>query len=641
MISRAVIFLNLFCLFLRAAGVGDVISTDGTIHFDRNADGVAELTLNQTGLGIGVTPSSNLEVLGNALISDRLTIGGALGSSTLHVNGTWSIAPSFVSTNTVLSANTMVMVSPSNASGNIKLVLPTSASVNGQIYQIKSLSNDHGLKIVPQAGEQIDLYSFLEFSSNVTTKPSVELLSTGNHWYVLSQTGDDDLNFVPSSLSNLQMWLDADDAQTLYSTYPSTLAGNGDLVERWVDKSGQGNDATQNNDAEKAMRLGQAVQDTYRTSLFFDSGEGMLTTCDIASPPYTIFTVYNRKTESGGFARAIQGLVNNWLLGPYNGEHLHYAGGWVTVNGDSIRLTENAVTCALNDGANSTFFLNGSDNTETNTPVGAPGIIAMGNAGRWDQSLQGDLSEVIVYNRALSNDEISTVNDYLKSKWQDASDEPDLVCWLDASDTSTVYSSYPTTLAGNGDAVTYWTDKSGHGHHAYDATNVDYYTNVQNGNAVVRLGGSNGDGMVIANDFNLLAYTIFVIFNTSDDSSQSRRALAAIDENWLIGPYQTTVRAYSRDHWVSSGNVSVSANTYYLGVSAADEISEKFYIDGNNETDDDSPLLGITNFALGGKGKFPNEDLDGDIAELRIYNYKMSDAERQAIEAELNTKWGL
>jgi len=39
--------------------------------------------------------------------------------------------------------------------------------------------------------------------------------------------------------------------------------------------------------------------------------------------------------------------------------------------------------------------------------------------------------------------------------------------WLDAADNTTIYSSYPGTLAGNSSTVTQWNDKSGAGNHVY------------------------------------------------------------------------------------------------------------------------------------------------------------------------------
>ena len=49
-------------LFMSQLAFGAIKHTTGTIDFDVNRDGVKEATLNSTGLGIGVTPSTNLDI---------------------------------------------------------------------------------------------------------------------------------------------------------------------------------------------------------------------------------------------------------------------------------------------------------------------------------------------------------------------------------------------------------------------------------------------------------------------------------------------------------------------------------------------------------------------------------------------------
>lgn len=49
--------------------------------------------------------------------------------------------------------------------------------------------------------------------------------------------------FSPASLSGLALWLDASDASTLEQTAGGSLAGVGDPVRRWKDKSGNANHA--------------------------------------------------------------------------------------------------------------------------------------------------------------------------------------------------------------------------------------------------------------------------------------------------------------------------------------------------------------------------------------------------------------
>ncbi len=106
----------------------DVLSTDGKIRFDTRMDGQAEMTLNSTGLGIGVLlPSSNLHVNGNAIISEQLFVGGSSGSSNLNVIGTIGYGVQTVSSNATLGDSSVVLVDSS--SDNITLTLPYAGNV--------------------------------------------------------------------------------------------------------------------------------------------------------------------------------------------------------------------------------------------------------------------------------------------------------------------------------------------------------------------------------------------------------------------------------------------------------------------------------------------------------------------------------
>lgn len=62
-------------LLLGATCFCDVLSNQGKIDFSTRADGQPEMTLNSTGLGVGVSPSSNLHVKGMQLfLSNCLSV---------------------------------------------------------------------------------------------------------------------------------------------------------------------------------------------------------------------------------------------------------------------------------------------------------------------------------------------------------------------------------------------------------------------------------------------------------------------------------------------------------------------------------------------------------------------------------------
>ena len=79
MLIKFIILLILFTGFNYT--FADVKGDSGTIRFDSNSDRNPEMILNSTGLGIGITPTANLHVSSNAILSGDLKIGGATQSS--------------------------------------------------------------------------------------------------------------------------------------------------------------------------------------------------------------------------------------------------------------------------------------------------------------------------------------------------------------------------------------------------------------------------------------------------------------------------------------------------------------------------------------------------------------------------------
>ena len=84
--------LKMFCFLSLWVGIqnlnANVSSTTGTLDFKPQST-TTVMTLNSTGLGIGMTPSTNLSVAGNAIISQTLSVGGASLGSNLSLHGTF------------------------------------------------------------------------------------------------------------------------------------------------------------------------------------------------------------------------------------------------------------------------------------------------------------------------------------------------------------------------------------------------------------------------------------------------------------------------------------------------------------------------------------------------------------------------
>jgi hypothetical protein len=264
--------LIIFCSHSSAA----VESNTGNIHFDVNSDGVPEASLISGSLAVGsnFTPSANLHVQGNALVSGDLSVGGTSGCSNLNIQGTMGFSIETISDNTTLSGNSLVFVNTS--AGNITVTLPYAGNVLGRIYTIKHISVSNKVTISPTSGF-IDGYDNLEMTPSNTALPFVHLISSSStRWHILAESGTSDAVY---SLSGNTPALDF------------AFAANGSLVDRisgqnlitfsrntiatYLDSSGQvqtaaAHEARFTHDPETGQGLGLMIEEQ-RTNLVLNS----------------------------------------------------------------------------------------------------------------------------------------------------------------------------------------------------------------------------------------------------------------------------------------------------------------------------------------------------------------------------------
>jgi len=173
--------LMVFVLLAMSSSFADVLGTKGNLLFDVQSDQQAEMTLNTTGLGIGTSPSANLHINGNAIISNQLSVGGSEGSSNLNINGTIGYGIQMVSSDATLGDSSIVLVDSS--SDNISLILPYAGNVAGRVYTIKKTSLLNSVWI-SGAGNLIDESSPIELMSSISSLAYVKVISDGQQWYM-------------------------------------------------------------------------------------------------------------------------------------------------------------------------------------------------------------------------------------------------------------------------------------------------------------------------------------------------------------------------------------------------------------------------------------------------------------------------
>ncbi len=239
---------------------------------------------------------------------------------------------------------------------------------------------------------------------------------------LFAQTGPAGVN------SGTVLWLDASDVLA-----GGTAPAYGTTLATWFDKSGSGHNAVTSGANTVIYNSGGAndrpVVNFNRTSA--TAGSGMTVTgLDIravTSPDVTIFAVYRPGTNDGN-AQAIWGndngsqqrYFNNKSATGTNDASLATGGTAVVITGGAKAGETRLVTAVYSNGANaSAAYLNGkliaafTDQTANATGLSTFKIGLDGDNNYYN----GDISELIVYNRKLTACEIERINIYLAAKY--------------------------------------------------------------------------------------------------------------------------------------------------------------------------------------------------------------------------------
>lgn len=379
----------------------DVKSTNGKIQFDVQSDNQIEMVINSIGLGLGVNPSSNLHVNGNAIISEQVSIGGSQGSSNLNITGTLGFGYQNVSANAVLSDDSIVFADSS--SDNITLTLPYAGNVTGRIYEIKKTSLLNTVW-VSGGGNLIDDTSPIELATSTSNLPSLKVVSNGSQWLILNS---ESLSATVAA-ANLISWWKMDEVSGA-----SSFTGESD----------------------------NAVGGTLNNGLTFDGSSGVLngalnlpagaaygTVSDDAIYDLSTFTIscwLKRNTDSGTYEVAISkflgtGNHREWLLGITNTDRAYLQ---ASANGSSNATATSTSTVPLAtwthltgtfDGATLRLYLNGAE-VDTAALAGlhngtAEIAIGAANTGT-NRNFVGLIDDVRIYNMALTSAEVLALYD--------------------------------------------------------------------------------------------------------------------------------------------------------------------------------------------------------------------------------------
>jgi len=242
--------------------------------------------------------------------------------------------------------------------------------------------------------------------------------------------------FNPSRISDLDLWLDAADGDTLFdqTSGGNFVTTNGGSVKRWEDKSGGGRHASCAGHTAIFPTLTTAGKNGKNVINFATS---KYLTCNFTGVTYnaqTSFIVFQylsaSLTNARGLTQAVDLTSHDFDGNHYiqvvrnssNNQFASFAGGGFA---SSVSATPNQyyIARARHSGSSLTLKLNLSEGTafshalNFNFSIFRIGSFVPANLLPANSFINSPVAEVIIYRKSLTDAESDLVTNYLNSKW--------------------------------------------------------------------------------------------------------------------------------------------------------------------------------------------------------------------------------
>jgi hypothetical protein len=471
---------------------------------------------------------------------------------------------------------------------------------------------------------------------------------------------------APAGISNgLTLWLDAADASTLWLDGSNNVGG-------WLDKSGNTRHACQATVLTRPNLIAGGLNglptvrttsagnlnlatDTYNATAFFGAARRAITrfmvwkhTAGAISSSINDGTTNNQITTNASTGGPTNWNTTSYTITPFAASSVFRV---IANRFDADAQTHDSWANGVRIASQTNFIVGGMSNTNTyRVQIGA-------SSGGAD----AEMAEYIVYNTALSDGDVATINTYLQNKWLPSYAPPagvtGLQLWLDGADTTTI------TLDGSSN-ISEWRDKSGNYRHATQATalNRPSYTSSNQINSINTpwfAGVSSRLTVPHAPEISASSYTVIAVVDNDSTGTAFRswfgKSANASPGNrkYFIGTNQNIGAPWAPSNMVviadgestsALGNgikeQSGAGNSLPVIVSHQKDASVAAYLwtDGVLRATTLTPNSNNTNtspLAIGDE-YYP---WLGKVAEVLYYDRVLTTPERQSVESYLRTKW--
>jgi hypothetical protein len=228
--------------------------------------------------------------------------------------------------------------------------------------------------------------------------------------------------FTPTQIGGTLLWLDAADSNTLFQTVGGAAAtADGNPVGEWKDKSGNGRNGTNTLTGRPTLKTGIY---NGRNTVRFNGTSNFLSLpnfYNLGTDDYTAFIVTKVNTPASFtviFEQAAPASARRFVFfvgsGAQRYQYYHNSFVGSGILGTSI----NSIFKAVSSGTSRSFSINnGTPATATLADFDSTGNFTYLGNSSYNEYLNGDICEVLFYNRALSAGDQTLIYNYLAAKW--------------------------------------------------------------------------------------------------------------------------------------------------------------------------------------------------------------------------------
>lgn len=227
---------------------------------------------------------------------------------------------------------------------------------------------------------------------------------------------------------------------------------------------------------------------------------------------------------------------------------------------------------------------------------------------------------------------------------------PNLVLWLDAADTSTLWADTSGTIPAT-TTIAKWDDKSGNDNHAIQETSASRPTTgttTINGRNAVSFAVSNNQNIHLPSSLHTIpssANTFFSAFKRNEGANNLGRILStntdSVGEPYTASFTSTTFDVNNRNATVSNVVGNISAGVSYIGgfsFNGTDLIYP--FLNGVASLPAVGSPVTVVNMIIGNR-LTGNRSLNGLSMEILIYSEELSTSQKNKVNSYLSNKWDI